>query len=378
MTLAARQAPRLRSVAGHLRAASSHALPQFVARQLDLMAMQADVMDGDWDEQCGPLAQALDAVLDEALAAFQADETDQGVALVVAAAATVDSLLAAMGLPDIDESEPMPGMQEPMMQMNAAGPIDMDIVRALDARLELRADATDSESLGILSGHFSSFNNWYSVQSFWEGEFLERVAPGTFLQTIREDRQDMRILYDHGFDPQIGNKVLAPIDDLREDKTGGYYEGGLFDTSYNRDLLPGLKKGVYGASMRMRVVGETWDDDPGASAWNPKGVPERTITRAKLAEFGPVTFPANPGASAGVRSGTDRYYEQLRRRDSGAYAVAIRAARRLPPTGRPGAGSAGGGDSSGAAPGNGDRPLSLSAAQARRHRDLLFRGIIRA
>ena len=87
----------------------------------------------------------------------------------------------------------------------------------------------------------------------------------------------------------------------------------LFDTSYNRDLLPGLKAGVYGASMRMRVTGEEWNDAPTRSEGNPEGIPERTITRMQVLEFGPVTFPANPGASAGVRSGTDEFYVRLRR-----------------------------------------------------------------
>jgi hypothetical protein len=59
-------------------------------------------------------------------------------------------------------------------------------------------------------------------------------------------------------------------------------------------------------------------------------LPERTITRAKVMEFGPVTFPANPDATAGMRSMTDHYYEQLKRRDERAYDSAVRAAGRLP------------------------------------------------
>ena len=65
--------------------------------------------------------------------------------------------------------------------------------------------------------------------------------------------------------------------------------------------------------MRMRVTGDEWDDEPARSGENPDGIPERTITRMKVLEFGPVTFPANPGASAGVRSGTDEFYGRLRR-----------------------------------------------------------------
>jgi hypothetical protein len=231
---------------------------------------------------------------------------------------------------------------------------DVDVVRALSVAPELRAASKD-DSLGTLAGHFSTFDTWYEVHSLWEGDFLERVAPGAFTQTISEDRDAMRVLFDHGHDVSVGNKVLGPIEDLREDDTGPYYEVPLFDTAYNRDLLPGLKAGVYGASFRMRVLADSWDDEPETSDRNPKGIPERTITRTKTMEFGPVTFPANPEATAGVRSATDEFYERLRQRDTGAFEAACRAAGRQPTdfTGRPDARSAGGGEQEDAGPGNG-------------------------
>lgn len=207
-------------------------------------------------------------------------------------------------------------------------PANVDVVRSLGAAPEFRQVAGE---IGTLYGHFSTFDSWYEVSSMWEGDFLERVTPGAFAQTIAEDRDGMRVLFDHGFDPQLGNKVLGPIDGLAEDSRGAAYEVPLFDTSYNRDLLPGLRAGVYGASMRMRVLSDTWDDEPMPSPYNPKGLPERSITRAKVMEFGPVTFPASPSASAGVRSITDHFYEQLKRRDAPAYADACRAAGRRAP-----------------------------------------------
>lgn len=249
----------------------------------------------------------------------------------------------------------------------------VDVVRALAAPPELRA-ATDG--IGLLTGHFSTFNQWYRVASFWEGDFLERTAPGFTVQTIAEDRSGMRVLFDHGFD-SIGNKVLGPITDLREDGEGPYYEVSLFDTSYNRDLLPGLKAGVYGASFRMQVIEDAWNDEPGPSDSNPKALPERTITRAKVMEFGPVTFPANPGATATVRSATDEFYDQLRQRDMGAFESAVRAAGRNPLdfTGRPGARSAGGGGSKDDEPGNGT--TSARSASLARHHELILRGVLK-
>jgi len=211
---------------------------------------------------------------------------------------------------------------------------EIDVVRNLSTRFELRAMSSSDGSLGLMTGHFSVFNVWYEVDSMWEGCFLERTAPGAFAQTIAEDLDDMRVLFDHGFDPQIGNKVLGPIESLSEDETGPAYEVPLFDTSYNRDLLPGLRAtpSVYGSSFRFRVTAETWVDEPKPSASNPKGLPERTITGARVMEFGPVTFPANTSATAGVRSATDAYYDVLQARSPTRYTdlVARQRAIRTP------------------------------------------------
>lgn len=188
--------------------------------------------------------------------------------------------------------------------------LDAGVIRSITYAQELRDAQPGSDSLGLLTGHFSVFDTWYKVDSAREGTFLERVDRSAFNDTIRDDQAKMRVLFDHGFDPQLGNKVLGPIRTLRPDDAGAYYEVDLFDTSYNRDLLPGLKAGVYGASMRMRVLDDKWDDKPASSDYNPDGIAERTIFKTSVGEFGPVTFPASPTATAGIRSMTDYFYER--------------------------------------------------------------------
>jgi HK97 family phage prohead protease len=158
-----------------------------------------------------------------------------------------------------------------------------------------------------LRGHFSVFDTWTTIDSAWEGTFRERVAPGAFTKTIQENRNNIKVLFQHGKDPQVGDKPLGAISDLREDEKGAYYEVPLLDTSYNRDLLPGLEAGLYGASFRFKVLREDFDRNPERSDHNPEGLPERTIKEAALYEFGPVTFGAYPTATAGVRSLTDEY-----------------------------------------------------------------------
>lgn len=180
-----------------------------------------------------------------------------------------------------------------------------NLVRAnFTENVELR----DNESgMPTLTGHFAVFNEWTEINSSWEGRFMERVAPGAFDKTMSENTRSMRVLFDHGKDPSIGNKVLGPIEVLRSDQRGAYYEVPLFDTSYNRDLVPGLKAGSYGSSFRFKVMREDVQRNPERSEHNPEGIQERTILEAKVMEFGPVAFPAYSGATAGVRSLTDEY-----------------------------------------------------------------------
>lgn len=170
-------------------------------------------------------------------------------------------------------------------------------------------DGSGADGGPVLYGHFTPFNRWTEIDSFFEGNFMERTVPGAFKKTIQENRDNMRVLFQHGRDPQIGSKPLGPISQLREDPDGPYYEVPLLEAPYVRDtLLPGLRAGLYGASYRFRVIREEINDEPGASESNPKGLPERTIKEAQVFEFGPVTFPAFAEASAGVRSGTDDYF----------------------------------------------------------------------
>jgi HK97 family phage prohead protease len=167
--------------------------------------------------------------------------------------------------------------------------------------VELRAKGGDKGP--VMAGYFAVFDQWTEIKSYYEGNFLERFVKGAFAKTIHDNRDSMRVLFQHGFDYSIGDKPLGPIDELREDDEGPYYEVPLLDASYVRDqVLPGLEAGLYGASFRFRVVREEVDEEPGISDDNPQGLPERTIKEAQVMEFGPVTFPAYPGASAGIRS----------------------------------------------------------------------------
>lgn len=186
----------------------------------------------------------------------------------------------------------------------AESPRRESLVRAIFPGLELRDEAGTNKP--ILRGHFSVFNQWAPIRSSWEGNFYERIAPGAFAKTFKENASRIRVLLEHGKDPDLGNKPIGKIQELREDETGAYYEVGLFD-GIPPLVLDGLRAGAYGASFRFSVVNDDYVERPKRSSYNPEGLPERTIKEAKVAEFGPVCFGAYDGATAGIRSMTDRF-----------------------------------------------------------------------
>ena len=204
----------------------------------------------------------------------------------------------------------------------------LDIVRYVVTPVAFRAadGADDDDTLGDMDVRFSPFNTWYEVNSWWEGRFLERTVPGAFRRTIAQHNDakqshEMKTLFNHGMDFNIGDKLLGDITKSREESDSPVNTVQLWDTSYNRDLLPGLKRGAYGASFMFRVTKESWDNEPESSDHNPEGLPERTIKETHTLEAGPVTWPASPTASASMNSarqrcasGTDAFYEMLARR----------------------------------------------------------------
>jgi HK97 family phage prohead protease len=182
-----------------------------------------------------------------------------------------------------------------------------NICRLDTSPIEVRA-AQDRPTM--LAGVLAPFNAWAEIRSMREGHFLERVSPAAFNRTLASERRP-KVLFDHGHDPSIGNKPLGIPRSIKVDADGVRYEVELFDTQYVRELLPAIAAGQMGSSWRMSVKGDEWHEPRSPQPHNPTALPERTITDLDLHEFGPVTFPAYASTSAGLRSHTDAFYDDL-------------------------------------------------------------------
>lgn len=173
-----------------------------------------------------------------------------------------------------------------------------DLIRMIDLpAAELRVDDAGDGSPGRLVGYAAVFNVDTIINS-WEGRFVERIAPGAFRKTLAERGDRVKVLFNHGFDPSIGDKPLGKPEVQREDKRGLWVEVPLDDTSYNRDLAASLRSGALdGQSFRFSVTREEWQEPD-----EDDELPVRTIHEVRLYEYGPVTFPAYEATTAGVRA----------------------------------------------------------------------------
>jgi phage head maturation protease len=63
-------------------------------------------------------------------------------------------------------------------------------MRGIEERSSAGGVAVLSEpSTGMtMVGHFARFNQWTEIDSAFEGRFMQRIAPGAFVRTFKNDR----------------------------------------------------------------------------------------------------------------------------------------------------------------------------------------------
>jgi HK97 family phage prohead protease len=182
-----------------------------------------------------------------------------------------------------------------------------DIIRAVPPAALMRAAADGAQDQRpVLFGFFARFDEWTEIDSYFEGNFLERLVPGAFKKTFAETRDQIRVLFQHGRDQELRDRPIGEPEVLEEQDQGAYHESRLFDGLPDL-VMEGLRAGQYGQSFRMQIMREEFVEEPGPSDYNPKGLPERSIKEVRLFEYGPVTFPAYANTTPGVRSLNDHF-----------------------------------------------------------------------
>jgi HK97 family phage prohead protease len=134
------------------------------------------------------------------------------------------------------------------------------------------------------------------------GDFMEKIAPGAFAQTIIED--DIRALFNHDANYVVGRNTNGTLT-LSEDGHGLRAVNVLEDTYIDEYLIKKIKRGdITGMSFGFVVPegGQEWDmSDP--------SMPIRTLVRVILWDISPVAYPAYPQTEVGIKSAQDVYAE---------------------------------------------------------------------
>jgi HK97 family phage prohead protease len=146
-----------------------------------------------------------------------------------------------------------------------------------------------------LTGYASVFN--YPIDSGGFGhQQTTFVRPGAFTQTLKQNRDQIQVLVNHGMDPRWGLSPVATVRDIDQDSHGLKVAADIIDHPEFDPIVASLKAGALRAmSIQFETVKEDFSDDR----------TERNLREVKLWEFGPVTFPANAAAVASLHSLTD-------------------------------------------------------------------------
>lgn len=120
--------------------------------------------------------------------------------------------------------------------------------------------------------------------------FREKIAPGAFTASLGDD---VRALWNHDTGIVLGRTKNSTLR-LAEDKTGLLVE--IEPPASAASYVESIERGdVDQMSFGFRTLEHQWDEDE-------NGVLIRTLLKVKLYEVSPVSFPAYPATSVGVRS----------------------------------------------------------------------------
>lgn len=184
-----------------------------------------------------------------------------------------------------------------------------DIERRAFAIDEMRIETREDGTPRIL-GHAAVFNQLSEDL----GGFREQIAPGAFAEAIQGD--DIRALWNHNPDHILGRNLAKTLA-LAEDSRGLAIEIIPPDTQLARDLMTSMKRGdvtqmSFGFSVRPN--GQNWAKDD-------EGRVIRTLTKVRLYDVSPVTYPAYPQTDVAARSLTAWQEEQNAAAEAGLWQV---------------------------------------------------------
>lgn len=156
-----------------------------------------------------------------------------------------------------------------------------------------QADGTD-ETIGV-TGHAAVFDTpSLPLYDWWEGQYIEEIAPGAFAKTLAE--ADVRFLINHDENLLLARTSAGTLR-LAEDDIGLAVDADLEATTFGLDLAKNMRRGnVNQMSFMFICMKDDW------SLGTRDGMPLRKVQEVKLIDVSAVTFPATEETDIGMRS----------------------------------------------------------------------------
>lgn len=173
-------------------------------------------------------------------------------------------------------------------------------VRFLSLEMRVKADENEPKKIVGYAAKFDSLS-----EEMWG--FREQIAPGAFTEALK--KSDVRALFNHDPNYVLGRQSAGTLQ-LSEDDVGLFYEITPPDTQWARDITASIERGdIAESSFAFSMSGgvEEWDDSATPAIRTIKSV-------GNLYDVSPVTYPAYPEATTGVRSHKEIFEEHQNER----------------------------------------------------------------
>ncbi len=162
-----------------------------------------------------------------------------------------------------------------------------------------------------IAGYAAVFDSQSEDLGYFQ-ELREEIDPHAFDNVVAAN-PDVRGFFNHDPNCVLGRTTAGTLR-LNVDARGLNYEIDPPDTQLARDLMVSLRrKDITGSSFSFACKRDQWTDNPDGS------VTRRILEFDALYDVGPVTFPAYPAASSGVRSLPDSMPGEMRSRFEAKY-----------------------------------------------------------
>jgi HK97 family phage prohead protease len=164
--------------------------------------------------------------------------------------------------------------------------------RTIPSLLELRTEPDDES--GVMAGYAAVFNQETDIGGMWR----EKIRAGAFTDTLKRG-DEVYALWNHDPSQVLARNIKSDGSRgglrMHEDRSGLKVSIRPYDTPTGREVLTLVREGgIDKMSFAFLVEDEVWSRKDGMDI--------REITKVRLFDVSPVTFPAYSGTSISARA----------------------------------------------------------------------------